>query len=99
MWKVHTLFAAADRSPVACYDMSGNAAEWVHDWSSCDYDAGNQTNPTGPASDEYGYRMTRGYNYDTSSAPGKWCRTAARLEHSAELGTQMIGFRIARTGN
>jgi len=79
--------------------MSGNVEEWVHDWESCTYEAGNQVNPTGAASNDSDNRMTRGGWWDTTSVPGRWCRTAARKGHGDDFGSQKLGFRVARSGN
>lgn len=87
---------ANGRTPEGFMDLSGNVAEWTHDLYEPRYPSGPETNPTGPASTQQGYRrVTRGGHY--RSAPA-WLRGAAREPMSAGERTPYVGFRCARSG-
>ncbi len=79
-------------SPYGAYDMAGNAWEWVKDWYA-GYDAGQTTNPQGPATGTS--RVLRGgaWGYDTSTL-----RCAARGNNDPTGRGISVGFRCARTG-
>ena len=78
-------------SPVGCFDLSGNVAEWCHDWLGA-YTSDDQTNPTGATTGTD--RVVRG---------GDWARvigfTASTIRDNAPPGSSndAVGFRIART--
>ena len=81
------------RSPVGCYDMTGNAWELCNDRYGA-YTATPQTNPTGPTTGAY--RVVRGGGFLLDNAN---CRTACRpgqFTDSSRLDAG-IGFRAART--
>ena len=80
-------------SPVGCYDLSGNLAEWCHDWYSA-YTTEDQTNPAGPASVAQRVRVIRGGAY---SSPAADCRSAARDTQNPELPALFTGFRVAKS--
>jgi formylglycine-generating enzyme required for sulfatase activity len=83
------------RSPVGCYDMSGNAWEWVHDWYDAHYyQGGATTNPVGPASGTY--RILRGgcwgsYSYN--------CRTSFRIYARPDYANRGGGIRVVHSGS
>jgi len=72
------------------YDMHGNIAEWVNDWSGA-YERGPQTDPQGPAN---GWkRVNRGgswYNYEHMLHSG------SRAFDPPERSGAIFGFRLAR---
>ncbi|MCB9295553.1 MAG: SUMF1/EgtB/PvdO family nonheme iron enzyme [Lewinellaceae bacterium] len=78
------------------HDMSGNVLEWCWDW----FDEGyyqqfeNQPvdNPAGPESGHY--RHVRGGSW---SINGEFCRVAYHLRYFPGIGSDSIGFRLART--
>ena len=78
-------------NPWGFYDQLGNVWEWVHDWWSDSYDAGSQTDPTGPRGSVW--RVFRGGAFGDSARD---CRPAFRegwLPRCRDLG---LGFRVAR---
>lgn len=77
--------------PVGAYDMSGNAAEWCHDWYD-DYPSAAVTDPAGPATGSD--RVARGGSWYASSLE---CRTANRSASPPGDHANTLGFRIART--
>lgn len=70
------------------YDMSGNIAEWCHDWYEADLGNEAVTDPFGPNSGTE--RVYRGGNV-YSDVPT--CRSAKRLSISPEVAADKLGFR------
>ena len=80
-------------SPVGCYDMTGNASEWCHDWySESYYEQGAQTDPLGPTSGSS--RVIRGSEW---GSPSFYCRSAYRSYAGPGAEAFTFGFRCART--
>ena len=79
------------QSYYSCYDLSGNAWEWCHDWySSTYYSSSPGSNPTGPASGTY--RVLRGGNWYNHP---DYCRSAYRSWSSPGYRGIYSGFRCA----
>jgi len=76
-------------SPVGCYDMSGNAWQWVHDWYGA-YTEEPSINPTGPETGTM--RAIRGGGWRTNRM---CCRTARRISYTPEDTWHDIGLRVA----
>jgi formylglycine-generating enzyme required for sulfatase activity len=75
------------------YDMSGNMAEVCQDWYA-PYDAGDLTDPTGPASppnSSLQLRVVRGGGWATVASP---CRVSARSSFVPTARYNYIGFRL-----
>ena len=73
------------------YDMSGNAAEWCHDWFGT-YTAQDQQNPIGPKNGSRRVNRGGGWSFD---AP--LCRFASRSFYEPVIVRHILGFRLART--
>ena len=87
-------YYSGQTSPAGCYDMSGNAYEWVHDWYAEDYYttcSDGVIDPLGPASGTL--RMMRGGSWRIFSSG---CRTTLRQDRSALHAYNYVGFRVAR---
>lgn len=84
-------------SPVGCYDMSGNAWEWCHDFFQWTYytDGGPPwSNPLGPAPVVGDYRVLRGGSWWDNNYNS---RTAGRSYDTAADTFNTIGFRVAKS--
>ena len=79
------------RSPVGCFDMSGNVWQWCGDWYG-GYASAAQTNPTGPATGAI--RVHRGGSWYDSDV---FCRTADRGGDVPTSAFGSGGFRIAKS--
>ena len=71
------------------FDMHGNVAEWIGDWSAA-YPAEDVEDPTGPASGEA--RVVRGGSWHSDAAG---LRCAARSSRDPNTRDPGIGFRVA----
>ncbi|MGA3098716.1 MAG: formylglycine-generating enzyme family protein [Bryobacteraceae bacterium] len=72
------------------YDMLGDVFEWVADWYG-DYSAGEQTDPTGPASGQL--RMVRGGSWDNVAkiARVSYRGTSAPGDRNYNFGIRCVG--------
>ena len=70
------------------YDMSGNVEEWCQDWYGA-YSYSSQTNPTGPASNNY--RVIRGAYWGREA---KHCRVSSRSFSRHDFQYSGYGFRL-----
>jgi formylglycine-generating enzyme required for sulfatase activity len=78
-------------SPYGVLDMSGNAAEWVHDLYDAGYYAASPTaDPPGPSSG--GVRVHRGGSWNS---PTEDFRCSSRSAATATTASDEIGFRCA----
>lgn len=84
---------ADSRSPVGCYDLSGNVWEWCHDWYNVDfYSVSPSQDPLGP--DDGFQRVTRGGGWSDDT---NCCRCAGRYFMTPESASEYFGFRVARS--
>jgi formylglycine-generating enzyme required for sulfatase activity len=79
-------------SPVGCYDMSGNVAQWCNDWFER-YTTADVTDPQGPPSGVA--RVLHGGGW--SDVSGDLCRTSRRNWIFPDYYGASWGFRVART--
>lgn len=84
-------------SPVGCYDMSGNVAEWCHDrYSATAYSFHSATDPVLDG-DSTSLRVVRGGSWLDNQS---FARTAARGNNLPYAnGSGIYGFRVARNAN
>ena len=71
------------------YDMHGNVWEWCSDWYATAYTAGDQTDPTGPATGTH--RVMRGGSFQDSP---QLCRSAHRNRGLPSYRLGCLGFRV-----
>ena len=73
------------------YDMTGNVAEWCHDWFSKEYYSSSPiNNPTGPTSGSY--RVFRGGSWSRSAT---FCCVTYRSSSTPSYSSSILGFRLA----
>lgn len=97
-YSAHTTVGNYAANNWGLYDMHGNIGEWCLDWWGT-YDSGSVTNPVGPDSSDYDWRVNRGgcWNDDAED-----CRSARRngmapnqyMDFGRKPGLY-IGFRLA----
>ncbi len=82
-------------SPLGCYDMSGNAWEWCHDWYDSNYyNISPSSNPLGPETGSV--RALRGGSWNSNKGN---CRTARRNSAAPATADKEYGFRIVQSGS
>ena len=80
------------RSPVGCFDMSGNVWEWTLDWlASYPQDGKTLQDPTGPK--QGSMKVIRGGGWDTERSTAT---PSFRLGVSPDQALPNVGFRLAR---
>ena len=77
-------------NPFGLYDMSGNVAEWCHDWFDV-YTSDSATNPTGSQ-----FGSWRVWRCGTWGLDVKSCRAAARGNDHPGGSKGQVGFRVVR---
>lgn len=79
-----------DLSPVGCYDMAANVAEWTSSW----YDTDIPTVDGVAAAPKPRYRVVRGgaWNYRVAST-----KVHSRRRAQADVRSEFVGFRCARS--
>ena len=83
---------AENKSPVGCFDMSGNVWEWTTDWlATYEENSDFLHDPTGP--DQGTMKVVRGGGWDTERSTAT---PSFRLGVSPEQSLPNVGFRMAR---
>jgi formylglycine-generating enzyme required for sulfatase activity len=84
-------------NPWGLYDMHGNAAEFCSDWFAFPYPAGEQVDPTGPATGKA--HVGRGGNYGSSDTDdvSSWGR-AGGIDCESRRGSPRVGTRLYAPG-
>jgi formylglycine-generating enzyme required for sulfatase activity len=85
-----------DPNELGFYDMTGNVAEWCHDWSSL-YPSTTVNNPIGPGTYINGNAIQRGGSYLLIESMFSPLRNSIRSEGVPYWRFGGTGFRIART--
>jgi formylglycine-generating enzyme required for sulfatase activity len=80
-------------NPFGLYDMAGNAYQLVQDCYKADYN-GAPTDGSARGGGTCPIHVIRGGSWQKTSS---WARSAARFLHSADMRTNEVGFRVART--
>jgi formylglycine-generating enzyme required for sulfatase activity len=85
-------YFSESKSPVGCYDMSGNVWEWTADWHT-NYPESNDTviDPIGPSAGTMKTIRGGGWNTESSTATPSF-----RLGVSPDQALPDIGFRLVR---
>ena len=74
------------------YDMHGNVCEWCLDWYQEDLGSSSATDPVGPDSNKKKQRVAKGGSWEQNA---QRCRSAYRLNSTADAPDKRIGFRVA----